>query len=187
MSDFLHRFKYKNITFLIFGLLITFCLFRAEPFHQILLGMGGWGYLGIFIAGILFTSTFTVATAIVLFLIFAEHFPLLGIVIVGSLGAMIGDLLIFRFVKNKGLIEEMKQVLILLRAHHLLKISNTRYFGWLLPVIGTILLILPLPDELGISLIGISRIKAYYFALLMYLFNIVGIVLVLSASVIIKP
>ena len=65
-------YKYKNLTFLFLSLLLALYLFRNESFHSYLLHLGNFGYIGAFIGGILFVSTFTVATATLILLVLAE-------------------------------------------------------------------------------------------------------------------
>jgi len=58
--------------------------------------------------------------------------------------------------------------------------------GWTLPVIGAIIIASPFPDEIGVSLVGISKIKTYQFLLVSFILNAIGIFLVVSASAVIK-
>ena len=47
-------------------------VFLSKGFHSFLLHLGNFGYIGAFIAGILFVSTFTVATSALVLLVLAE-------------------------------------------------------------------------------------------------------------------
>ena len=132
-----------------------------------LLNLGAWGYMGAFIAGILFVSTFTVATGIVILLVLAEKLSPIEIGLIAGLGAVIGDLTIFRFIKD-GLIEEINPVYRRLGGDHITKILQTQYFSWTLPVIGAIIIASPFPDEIGVSLMGIAKMKTYQFVALSF-------------------
>ena len=90
-----------------FILSIMFALWvtKLEEFHILLLHLGDWGYFGAFFAGFLFVSTFTVATGFVILLVLAESLNVLELAFIASLGSVLGDLVIFRFVKD-GLIKE---------------------------------------------------------------------------------
>jgi hypothetical protein len=59
------HYKYKNLTFFFISLVFAYFIFQFEAFHIFLLGLGELGYIGAFLAGILFVSTFTVSTAAV--------------------------------------------------------------------------------------------------------------------------
>ncbi len=181
------EYKYKNLTFLFISLLLAFYLFKNEAFHSYLLHLGNLGYIGAFIGGVLFVSTFTVATAILILLVLAEGLSAVEIGIIAGAGAVIGDLLIFRFIKDK-LINEVRSLYDSVDSdHHLTKVLHSKYFSWTLPVIGGLLIASPLPDEIGISLMGISRMKMYQFLLLSFILNSSGIFLVIAASTVIKP
>ena len=181
------KWKYKNLTFLTLSLILAFFLSRYEPFHQSLLHLNTLGYFGAFIGGMLFVSTFTVATGAVILLVLAETLSPIEIGIIAGLGAVLGDLIIFRFVQD-NLSTEMEEVYDQIDGkHHIQKLLHTKYFSWTLPVIGAIIIASPLPDEIGVSLMGISRMKASRFILLSFVLNALGIFLVISASTVIAP
>lgn len=178
-------FRYKNLTLVFLGILLAFFLSKYSPFHQFLLQIGNFGYLGAFFAGILFVSTFTAATGMVILFILAEKLSPLEIGIIAGLGAVIGDFAIFRFVKD-NLFSEIEPIYEKLGGNHLTKILHTKYFSWTLPVIGAIIIASPLPDEVGVSLIGIGKLKTYQFFIISFVLNALGIFLVISVSLLRK-
>lgn len=183
---FLKGYRFKNLTFLFVSLIPAFYLFQNESFHSYLLHLGNLGYLGAFVAGMMFTSTFTVATAILILLVLAEGLSLIEIGIIAGAGAVIGDLVIFKLVKN-NLAEEIKVIYNNFGGSHVSRVLRTKYFSWSLPVIGAILIASPLPDEIGISLMGIAQLRTFQFLILSFFLNSIGIFLIISASTIIKP
>ena len=179
--------KYKNLSFLVFSILIAFFISRLEGFHSFLLNLGNLGYIGAFIAGILFVSTFTVSTGAVVLLVLAERFSAIEIGVIAGLGAVIGDFTIYKFVKD-NLANEVKEVYEKIdHNNHLLKVLHTKYFSWTFPIFGAIVIASPLPDEIGVSLMGISKLKTYHFLILSFILNFVGIFLIVSVSKFIKP
>ncbi len=179
------HWKYKNITYLLISIVIAFFLFRYEPFHQFLLMFGQLGYIGAFIAGMLFVSTFTVATGGLILFILTESLSPIEIGIVAGLGAVVSDTIIFNLVKD-NLVNELKPLYKKLGGNHITRTLHTPYFSWSLPVIGAIIIASPLPDEIGVSLMGISKMKTYQFMILSFILNTLGIFLIVSASTIIK-
>lgn len=181
-------YKYKNIAIFLLSLVVAFFLYRYEPFHRVLLSFGEWGYIGAFIGGILFVSTFTVATGMLILLILVERLSPLEIGIIAGLGAVVGDITIFKFVKD-GLVDEIKEIYshTHIRSDQVSKILHSRYFSWTIPVIGALIIASPLPDEIGVSLMGIAKMKTYQFLLLSFLLNAIGIFAVVSASTVVKP
>lgn len=181
------KVKYKNILIFILSIIFAIILSRFEFFHTFLLNLGNLGYVGAFLAGILFVSTFTVATGAVILLVLAEKLSPVEIGILAGLGAVVGDFTIFKFVKE-GLVDEVREVYERIDHNsHLLKILHTKYFSWTFPVFGAIIIASPLPDEVGVSLIGVSKMKSYQFLILSFILNATGIFLVVSASKFIKP
>jgi len=181
------RWKYKNLTFLFLSILVAFFLSQYEPFHTLLLNLGNFGYVGAFIAGILFVSTFTVSTGAIILLVLVEQLSPIEIGIIAGFGAVIGDFFIFRFIKD-NLAQEINSIYEHLDGnHHIKRIFHTKYFSWTLPVIGAIIIATPFPDEIGVSLMGISKMKAYKFLLVSFILNAVGIFLIVSMSRFIKP
>jgi uncharacterized membrane protein YdjX (TVP38/TMEM64 family) len=185
--QFWKEYKYKNLSFFLLSVLFAVWISRFEQFHEFLLHLGGFGYISIFIAGFLFVSTFTVSTGIVILLVLAELYSPLEIGPIAGLGAVFGDVVIFQFVKDK-LADELHDYYDTLDGkHHLQKILHSKYFRWTPPVIGAIIIASPLPDELGVSLMGISKMKTYQFLLLSFILNAFGIFLLISASLVSKP
>lgn len=178
--------KYRNITLFVLSLIFAFGISRYEPLHAFLLNLGDLGYIGAFIAGILYISTFTVATGAVILLILAETLSPIEIGIIAGLGAVVGDFTIFRFIKD-NLVAEVTPIYNRLGGSHVTKTLHTKYFSWTLPVIGAIIIASPFPDEIGVSLMGISKMKTYQFLLVSFILNAIGIFLIVSASLIIKP
>lgn len=182
-----NAWKYKNLTFLLISIIIAFFFAHYEPFHAFLLNLGSLGYLGAFLAGILFVSTFTVATGAIILLVLAESLSPIEIGLIAGLGGVVGDFVIFRFIKD-NLSQEITDIYNHIDGnHHIQRIFHTKYFSWTLPVMGAVIIASPLPDEVGVSLMGISKMKTYQFLIISFLLNALGIFLVVSASLVIKP
>jgi hypothetical protein len=180
------HWKYKNTALLIVSICVAFWLSQYEPFHQFLLGLGQLGYIGAFLAGFLFVSSFTVVTGAVILLVLAEQLSLLELGIIAGLGSVAGDLTIFRFVKD-SLISEVGPIYNKFGGKHLTSILHSKYFSWTLPLLGALIIASPLPDEIGVSLMGLSKMKTYQFIVLSFVLNAIGISLVISTAHFIKP
>ena len=179
--------KYKNLTIAFLGLCVAYVLSQNKEFHALLAHLGNGGYIGAFIAGILFVSTFTVATGALILLIFAETLHPIEIGLIAGLGAVVGDITIFRFVKN-NLEKELTDIYNHIDHNkHFKKLLHSKYFSWTLPVLGAIIIASPLPDELGVSLMGLSKMKTVPFLCISFILNSIGIFLIVSASLVIKP
>ena len=107
------------------------------------------------------------------------------IAIIAGLGGAVGDFVIFRFFRC-NLIEEITPIYNHLGGRHLTKLMHHRYFRWSLPIVGAIIIASPLPDEIGIGLLGVSKIKSYQFVILSFILDTIGIYLLVSAISLIK-
>ena len=182
----MNHWKYKNLSFFVVSLIFALFLSRFEQFHTLLLGLGNLGYIGAFVAGILLVSTFTVTTGAIILLVLAENLSAIELGLVAGLGSVLGDLVIFRFVKDK-LLNELIPLYKSLGGGHLTKLLHTKYFSWMLPVVGAVIIASPLPDEVGVSLLGIAKMKTHQFILISFILNAAGIFLVVTASNFVKP
>ncbi|OGZ11112.1 MAG: hypothetical protein A2942_00845 [Candidatus Lloydbacteria bacterium RIFCSPLOWO2_01_FULL_50_20] len=168
------HWRYKNTALLIISLVVVFYLARTPFVDRIILATGSLGYLGSFIAGIFFVSTFTVAPAGIILYHLADVLDPLGVALSAGTGGVIGDLIIFRFFKDH-VFEEIKPIFAKLGDHSFLRILSTPYFAWMLPVLGALIIASPFPDEVGIGLMGISRMKTWQFLVLTFVLNSTGI------------
>lgn len=164
------------------GILLAIVLSRNTQFHEFLVHLDNFGYLGAFISGIFFVSTFTVATSALMLSIFAKTLSPIEIGVIAGVGAVVGDIIIFHFIKD-DLYKEIKDIYKYVdKKKHLQKLFHTKYFNWLLPIIGAIIIASPLPDELGVSLIGLTSVNIIQFIILSFFLNSFGIFLVIFAS-----
>lgn len=183
--DQIKSLKYHNLSLLFLSIIAAFLLSQFQPFHDFLKHLGNFGYLSAFVAGILFVSMFTMATATIILLILAETLSPIEIGIIAGLGAVVGDVAILRFMKD-NLIKEVEDIYKHFGGPHLSKVFHTKYCRWTLPVLGAVIIASPLPDELGISLMGLTKIKTYQFLILSFFLNSAGIFLIISSSAVLN-
>ncbi|MCI0614995.1 hypothetical protein L0244_18550, partial [bacterium] len=103
-------------------------------------------YVGSFIAGIFFTSVFTTAPAIVILGDLAQENSPFLVALFGGLGAVLGDLLLFRFMRDR-VTEDVRYLIRRTKIARFPLIFKTRLTRWFLPLIGAIIIASPLPDE----------------------------------------
>ena len=176
--------RYKNLTILILSFVLSFTLGTYEPFKSFLLEIG---LPGAFIAGLIFISTFLAPIAAVTLLVLAQKFPLVDLAIAASLGAIIADLTIFKLVKD-GLAQELAPIYENFGKNHFKNILRTKHFRWMFPVLGGLLILTPLPHDVGINLMGIHKLKTYQFVIISAVVNIVGLsFIIFLLSIVFKP
>lgn len=181
------RYHYKNLTNFGISILIGLVLLKTLFFREFIFHLGNLGYIGAFFGGMLFVSTFTVSIGTALLLLLAESLHPIEIGIIAGIGAVVGDLVIFQYIRSKGLIDEIKHFFEFFGSDKLRHLIHTKYFSWTLPVLGAIIIASPLPDEMGVGLMGISKLKTSQFILLSFVLNAIGIFLIVSAGAILRP
>ena len=182
-----HRYHYKNLTYFGLSVLIGLILLKTTFFREIVFHLGNLGYIGAFFGGILFVSTFTVSIGTALLLLLAETLHPIAIGLIAGFGAVLSDLTIFHYIRNKGLGDEIKHFFEFFGSDKLRHLIHSKYFSWTLPVLGAIIIASPLPDEMGIGLMGISKLKTSQFILLSFVLNSIGIFIIVSAGAFFKP
>lgn len=135
------------------------------------------GFVESFFAGMFFTSAFTTVPAMVVLGKIAQSTPVLLVAALAAAGATFGDLLIFQFVKDR-LAEDIFYLLQLSRKERWVHVFHLRLFRRLMPFVGALIIASPLPDEIGLALMGLSKMKTPFFLGLTYIFNFIGVLLI---------
>lgn len=183
-AEVLTRYRnwhYKNTFLLLVSLLLLWYFADSEVVKNFIDKIGALGYLGAFITGVLFTSVFTALPAVlVLFVIANELNPFFTALLAGT-GAVLGDYLIFRFLKDR-IFKELEPVFLKLGGSNLIKLFKTPFFAWAIPFLGAAIIASPLPDEVGIGILGLSRVKNWQFLLLSFVLNALGVLIIVSLA-----
>ena len=173
-----NNFLLQDIAIIVLSIIIAVILVKTNVLIKILTSTQELELLGSFIAGMFFTSVFTTAPAIVTLGEIARANSILPTAILGAMGAVVGDLIIFRFVRDRfsgHLMEIIKHQGAGKRIKLLLKL---KIFRWLTFLAGGLIIASPLPDELGIGLLSFSKTKTRLFIPLSFTFNFIGILLI---------
>ena len=133
----------------------------------------GLGYVGGFIAGILSASFITTAPAVVILLDIAKDLDSFALAVVAGAGSMIGDWLILLFLKD-GIGRELAPLFKKLHLHEIVNRLRYRYTAWILWLVGIVSLATPLPDEVGIAILGISHFRPVYLLAISFVLNTIG-------------
>ena len=168
----------QDIALILFSVLIAVLLVHTNVLASFLISIRELGIVGAFVAGMFFTSLFTTAPAIVTLGEISFLQGIFNTALFGAAGAVVGDLIIFRFVRDRfsGHVAEIMTHQSVWRRFHLL--FKRRFFRWITFLVGGLILASPLPDELGIAVLGFSKMRVKYFALLSFVFNFLGIVVI---------
>ncbi|OIO41627.1 hypothetical protein COX97_00910 [Candidatus Pacearchaeota archaeon CG_4_10_14_0_2_um_filter_05_32_18] len=179
----LFKFKYPKIFLLLVMIVLSYFIFRNPSISDYLSHLGGLGYLGIFIGGILFAFGFTAPFSVGLFIsLNPSNIWIAGII--GGLGALISDLLIFKLIKFSFIDEfnRLRNTKTLKNIKRLIQKSiGEKIKVYLMYALAGILIASPLPDEAGvIMLAGLTKINFKVLAIISFILNTLGIILILS-------
>jgi uncharacterized membrane protein YdjX (TVP38/TMEM64 family) len=167
--------KYSKIAVFIAAIILAYIIFSNSSIGNFISNLGGLGYAGAFIAGIFYTLGFTSPFSAGFFIdLNPANIWVMGIL--GGIGALIGDMLIFGFARMYFK-DEFKK----LGKEKIFKKLKIRLSNSIIYIVAAILIASPLPDEAGITLIaGLTKIRANIFAILGFILNTIGILILLS-------
>jgi hypothetical protein len=178
---FTHKYP-KLILFLICAL-IAYYLFNNPTFSSIVENLGTFKYLGEFVGGLLFSFGFTTPFAMAIFLKITPENIILASLIGGS-GALIADLIIFKFIKisfEDEFRKLRKERPFLFMKKNIISHINPKISHYLTFAFAGVLFASPLPDEAAVMVLaGISKINLKSLAIVSFVFNSIGIFILLS-------
>lgn len=166
---------FQDLAIIFFSVVIALFLVKSEILISILETSEKLEWLGSFIVGMFFTSVLTTAPAMVTLGQMAQVDSIWLTALFGALGAVIGDLIIFRFVRDR--FEEHLQELLKHKTsgRRFRALFKFKIMRWLTFLVGGLIIASPLPDELGIGLLGFSKTKTAMFLPLSFVCNFLGI------------
>lgn len=163
----------KDIVFILIGAAIALMLARTGGL-DIIISWFDNSAVASFVAGIFFTSAFTIAPSAVALSHIIGHASPHTVALWGALGALCGDLALFFFIKDR-FAEDLRTSLRPSLAKHILSSFHLGFMKWLAPFLGALIIASPLPDELGLTLMGLSRVRLAVLIPVSYVMNAVGI------------
>ncbi len=180
-AQFNHRLR-RDVLIIAISIVAAIYASRSGVVDTIFLVSPESVYIGTFIAGLFFTSLFTTPFAIAMFVSLAPEINILVMALLGATGSVLGDLLLFGLIRHTFR-DDLEHLLSLRRFHRAVAIFHRRVFRWVLPFVGALIIASPLPDELGIGLMGVSRMKVSTLIAISYVMNTIGILLIGLAAV----
>ncbi len=133
--------------------------------------------LSAFIAGFFFTSAFTTAPALIFLIKIAQLNSIFLVSVLGASGAVIGDAIIFYFVRER-LLKDFMQSLKKKKRERIRRFIKSKIIRFSLAIAGGILIALPLfPDETALAILGASKITTRAFIIITFSFNFAAIYL----------
>ncbi|MBI4709190.1 MAG: hypothetical protein HY764_03245 [Candidatus Portnoybacteria bacterium] len=167
----------RDLILITLSVIIAVILAKTGALEGFLAGAKEYGFLGSLIAGMFFVSIFTAAPAGVVLFEIAAAGSMWEVALLGAIGAMIGDLLIFRFIKVR-ISKDVSWLIRKTKQERLASIFRLKLFRWLVPFFGALIIVSPLPDELGLAMMGLSKMKTAIFMPMSFVLNFLGILII---------
>ncbi len=167
----------RDLTIILLSVVIAIVLAKTGILKDLLTNTQEWRFLGNLVAGLFFVSVFTAAPAVVVLVEIAQSNSVLEVAFFGGIGALLGDLLIFRFIKD-SLAQNISYLIKRTKQERLVKIFQLELFKWLVPFVGALVVASPLPDELGLVMMGLSKMKTALFIPISFILNSLGILII---------
>ena len=182
----LFKYKYTKLILLTITITLAYHIFQNPLISRYLSSLQTLSYLGVFIAGILFVLMFSAPFGIGFFLTLNPANIWLA-AIIGGFGAMVGDLLIFKFIKVS--FEDEFNSVRNLKTFKKISKSIDKHFGekirmYVIYAIVGFVIASPLPDEAGVMMLaGLKKINPIILAFIAFILNSLGILILLRVSV----
>lgn len=162
--------------------LLAYWLSKSGILEQWVARSEGSEFIAVFLAGIFFTSFSTFPLTLALLNALAETpVPTPAIALLAGLGAMIGDAGLLSTLRASFL-DDISAYLVRL-THGAFEVAVGQKLVKILAfLLGGIVIASPLPDELGLSLMGIAHIPTRYILLVSYIFNVLGVAAIVLAA-----
>lgn len=163
----------REVTLVTVSIVAAFAAQQLGYLERALDWLEPWHPLASLAAGVFYSSIFTVAPATITFGELATRLPAWQVALLGGAGAMAGDLLIFRFLRST-LAAQLQRWAASRRRPRWRRLLHPRH-DWPLLITGALIIASPLPDEIGLALMGFTQVRAWRLALLSFLLNSCGI------------
>ncbi|MEK7169936.1 MAG: hypothetical protein AAB767_01465 [Patescibacteria group bacterium] len=170
----------EDIVAICVGIFLAWVLIASGVFAELLASTDAGKIFESFFVGLFFTSVFTLAPAAIFLAELSQTVSPWLVALFGALGAMCGDLVLFLFIRDR-LADDIKGMFPKTAVRRFLNSFHLGFWKWLAPILGALIIASPLPDEFGVSLLGLSRVKVAVLLPVAFVMNFLGILAVAAA------
>ncbi len=164
----------RDLSVIFLSICLSVFLGRSGLMSRAVAALSGSPFGASFVSGWFFTSLFTTPVSIAAFASIAKTMDIIPMAFYGAFGAMLGDLVIFLFIRD-SLAEDVRYLMRGKRSRRVVAIFHRRLFRWLTPLLGAFVIASPLPDELGIGMMGFSELRTTVLLPVSFCMNFLGI------------
>jgi len=170
--------KYKFTWLFLLSVVAAIFLYESGFFARLVGALGSYDYLGALIAGMFYGFSFTSVLASFFFVESGAHYNPYVLAILGGAGAMMVDLVLYKFVRDHLFLElkELAKILVPAMKHERWALFTGHYlFAWVMLILGIFLIATPLPDEIGLAFFGAAKVRVSHVLMITFVLNTLGI------------
>jgi len=166
--------RYRYLVFFAISMISTIFILSSQDVVSLFSKAGEWGYFGAFITGAFYTYSISSPPAAATFFVISHGLNPFIAAALGGLGAMLGDLIIFKFIKTEILPEARLLAKDLkiprIKSHKLIHLIHK-----IAPFIAGFIIASPLPDEIGAAMFGAIEYDTRKFMIISWICNTSGL------------
>lgn len=175
------RYEYRHTTLALLALAAFIIALDSALIQGMLLSFRELGSFGIFLAGILFVSFFTVGPATIILISIAPDYNPFLLSLIAGVGTVIGDWLILKFFEEQ-VAYELRPLAKKYGVLPIIRQMKTRKFRPFAVIVGMLFIASPGPDEVGLGLLGLNHTPAKILLPMLFLLNAGGILLLVLGA-----
>lgn len=172
---------FRDAATVVLSVIVAVSLVKTGVANDILALPDDLKLVSAFFGGMFFVSIFTAAPAGVVLAELAQTTHPLLLALVAGAGNVIGDLALFYFFKER-LEPDAAEVIRKTPFRKIYRaLQRNKFLHWLAIVLGAVLIASPIPDEIGVGLMGASKMPRRTFLPLIFIIDFLGILLLALA------
>lgn len=149
-------------------------LLHADFTQHLIAEISKWEVIRELFAGLLYTSLFTIPISVELLHGISETSNIYFIAIIGGIGATVGDFLLMKLVQKMRTSATPQRIT--------KRVKKSKLQDFLMKFLGFACFMLPVPDEIAVTLLGLQRITPRIFFLIVYPAKTLGIFMVTTGA-----
>jgi hypothetical protein len=178
LNEWWLHYEYKHTTIALLAIAVFVGLLDSALLTGVFHFIESQHYVGGLIAGCLSASFFTAGPATVLIIDLARQLDPLPLALIVGTGAAVGDLLLLLFFEER-IFHELRPLFLRMHPKRLRAGRRPRQRSTAMLLLGTFIITTPLPDEVGIGLLGISHFPKSVLFVICLALNIAGAALLI--------
>lgn len=168
----------RDLLIIVISVFLAIGIVRLGVIQDIVSSIDELKIIGSFIAGFFFTSAFTITPAAIALAEISQTTSPILVAFWGALGSLVGDLVIFLFIRDHFADDIMEALHTLKNEKKITHFFKRGFFRWLSPVLAALIIASPLPDELAIALLGMSNVRMSIFIPICFVMSFFGILII---------